>query len=155
MLSNTAAREKARSLVDALRRGEITNFEFEDSWPKGGAEDPALRAIETMLWNFYSELEPVKMVGEHRPSEGVSTLFERCMLFLRTALPYEWEESHFAPPGNLLEFVLAASSSSGQAHPTTASNYWRNEWLEASVWPFRRRGDLEAPRLSRASDVSA
>jgi len=136
-------RAKAAKLVDAFREGAIANFEFEDEWPQGGKRDLALDAIESALWNFYSDATSHRLEGRYALSEGADALFRRCALFLRTSSPYEWDETNFAPPGNLIGLLNAATGEFEREQNPLLRDLHKRRWAEADIWPFRRRADLD------------
>ena len=80
-------REAAKS-VRRFRDGEITNDEFEDSFYPllGRTDDRALRAIATAIWCSYKGLREETLPALHGEDRA---LFDRCVLFLRSDLPYE------------------------------------------------------------------
>jgi hypothetical protein len=78
-----------------------------------------------MLWNFHSETE------SH-------------------ALPYEWPDVNFSPPGRLAEFindVLHQSAFSASALGADHSEAGDRE--ERNVWPFRTPRDYESAGAPR------
>ena len=146
MLIENDARHKAAELVDRFAGGVITNFEFDDQWPEAaGRRDPALRAIGSMLWNFYSETESHKLEGRYAPNNALRGLLSRCAAFLRTSLPYEWPHVNFSPPGGLAEFIEDVLHQGTLATHTLASHAAAaSDREDRAAWPFRRRSDYEA-----------
>lgn len=90
------ARQQAADLIEKFRDGTISNFEFQDSYPRYDRRDRALRAIETFLWMFYDDCREHTLVEpKHALTPAGRELFERCALFLRTQLEYQWPEDNF------------------------------------------------------------
>ena len=81
------SRQRAAELTEEFRDGIISNFDFEEAWPSYDKRDRALKAIETMLWRFYSDGHEQAMVEEgHTLNSEQGEIFNRCVLFLRTDL---------------------------------------------------------------------
>ncbi len=108
------ARLCAADLVEMLRDGGISNFDFEESWPLYDRRDKAVIAVETMLWRYYDDGFEHKLTDEGHllDSEGHKT-FSRCAAFLRSNLEYEWPDDNFASvggfglPGRVLSLGLS------------------------------------------------
>ena len=93
---DTDSRRNAAELIERFRDGEISNFEFADSWPRYDGRDRALKAVETMLWRSYSDLDEHTLAEEgHELTSEVRDIFDRCILFLRSDLEYQWPEDNF------------------------------------------------------------
>jgi hypothetical protein len=55
-----------------------------------------------MLWRFYSDLEQHTLVEEgHMLAAEGREIFNRCILFLRTDLEYQWPKENFTGIGGL------------------------------------------------------
>jgi hypothetical protein len=98
----TESRRRAALLTEQFRDGKISNFDFEESWPRCDRRDRALRAIGTMLWRFYSDGHEHTLVEEgYVLSPEGREIFDRCALFLRTDLEYQWPKENFIGVGGL------------------------------------------------------
>src|SRR5262249_54443924 len=97
-----------------------------------GTADVAVHAIRSRLWSMYSDwtnlaFEPARLASES------AALWQRCIAFLATGLPYRWSRTNFISPIGLLRFApfvrleLAREESEG-------------EWV---VWPFFEREERE------------
>ena len=99
---DTEPRQRAAELIEKLRDGTISNFDFEESWPRYDKRDRALRAIETMIWRFYSDGHEHTLAEEgHLLTAEGREIFDRCVLFLRTGLEYQWPKDNFIGIGGL------------------------------------------------------
>lgn len=143
------SRLQAASLVERLRDGEITNFEFESAWPTEGDPDKrALRAVRTMLWRYYSDLYEHKLDGKHRLSLEGREQFNLCALFLRSGLEYEWAIDDFMQSGP--SAPSSPASVLGLSNPPDIDYQKLNEEELLSIkafglnaiWPFFREEDL-------------
>ena len=99
--------ESTRWLIGA----RITNFQFDDAIPK--SVDPAIREIyNQFLWLLYCDLREHRVIGADRLSQAQRDAAARCVLFLKSGLPYLWPvlsrgQSALLTVGNLLTFGLA------------------------------------------------
>jgi hypothetical protein len=99
--------ESTRWLIGA----RITNFQFDDSIPKSA--DPAIRQIyNQFLWLLYCDLREHHLIGADRLSQAQKDAATRCILFLKSGLPYLWPAlsrglSALLTVGNLLTLGLA------------------------------------------------
>ena len=91
-------REARHSASAALRRfadGETTNDEFEFEYPDASkSHDRAIRAVDTMIWNLYSD-EVHRLTGTHAPDTEGRSLLQRCLLFLSSGKEYAWPVDNF------------------------------------------------------------
>ena len=105
--ARTTLAESTRWLVGA----RVTNFQFDDSVPKSG--DPAIREIyNQFLWLLYCDLREHRLTGADSLSQAQRDAATRCILFLKSGLPYRWPVlsrgwSALLTLGNLLTFGLA------------------------------------------------
>ena len=96
------ARRRAAELVERFRDGTISNFEFDESWPRCDRRDRGLRAVKTMIWRFYSDLEEHTLTEEgHMLTSDRLDICDRCVLFMRSDLEYAWPEDNFLGIGGL------------------------------------------------------
>lgn len=99
--------ESTRWLLGA----RITNYEFDDSIPKTG--DPAIREIYgQFLWLLYCDLREHRLTGPDELSHTHRDAAQRCIVFLKSGLPYAWPvlsrtQSVLLAAGNLLTLGAA------------------------------------------------
>jgi hypothetical protein len=137
------ARSRAAELIEKFSDGRLSNFDFEESWPRYDRRGHALRAIETMLWRFYSDGYEHTLVedGYILTAEG-RQIFDRCILFLRTDLEYRWLRDNFLGIGGLglLGRVLTLGLSVFLDRALQRSEERRLTELQViganAVWPF-------------------
>jgi len=75
-------RAEAEKLIDALFLGHITNYEYDDRFPRS-ERDPALRAIYEALWFIYSDVREHRLNPQKLKARDEETLV-RIQLFLRS-----------------------------------------------------------------------
>jgi hypothetical protein len=82
-------RKQALELLREYRCGEITNMQFSDKFLSlASSPDPALKAINQLLWFTYDDVREYRLTGERIPSSEINELFDRCELFLESGLEY-------------------------------------------------------------------
>jgi hypothetical protein len=79
-------RMEAAKLIEDFVSCRITNFEFRDGYPR--SDDPALFAIYSMVWFFYSDVSEHRLEGKHAPTGESRQVFERSILFLKAESEY-------------------------------------------------------------------
>ena len=122
--------------------GEITSDDVESDWPS--SNDAAIEAVASMVWLFYDDHKPRRMVGRDAPLPEEKLLLDRYAAFLDSDLPYEWPTSNFIRLAGLGALVPL---SLGLLKPIDSWIKSRNRRLDAkmdehgdwAVWPFRNR----------------
>jgi len=143
-------RDAAAKLVRAFRDGEITSDDLESDWPVR-SDDKALDAVASMLWAYYDDHYPRRMVGKDAASPEERDALTRYAAFLDTDLTYEWPQSDFYRIGGLGVLTVL---SLGLLWPLDRWIKLRNARFEAklretgdfNVWPFIRQTDYDAAR---------
>lgn len=82
--------EKRKTAVELIRKfvnGQITNDEYDNSYPDN-TQDNGLLVIYDRLWFFYSDLRTHRL-GEDDLANEERELIKRCIEFLRSNLEYE------------------------------------------------------------------
>jgi hypothetical protein len=77
---NREKRQLAKRLIESFAAARTTSDEYNDDFPSD-RNDPALEAIFSNIWLFYSDY-PHKLEGKHQLTPESSALFNRCALFL-------------------------------------------------------------------------
>ena len=124
--ARTTLAESTRWLIGA----RITNFQFDDAVPRSA--DPAIREIyNQFLWLLYCDMREHRLVGKDKLSQEQRNVTTRCVLFLKSGLPYSWPvlsrgRSALLTLGNVLTLGLAGRL------------YFRRlkSAGEMQVWPF-------------------
>lgn len=119
------ARDKAAELILRLATAQITNDEFDDNFPQ--SRDRGVNAVYIFVWHFYSDLDEHRLEGRFTLSPEARSIFDRCILFLRSDLAYRWPPLWSMRP---LAWLICRMSR-------------RYEMGERENWPFLRRADLE------------
>lgn len=124
-----AARRKLAQALRWLASGRFTNMDYEAAF--GNSRDPAIAEIDHLAgWPLYSDrhehkIEPLDRNGKR--------LIARCVLFLRSDLPYEWDRC--TGMGACFRSVLAGI---GLRKPRAKR--------DPALWPFFRPDDLAKAR---------
>ncbi len=139
-------RDRAAHLVQQLRDGSVSNFDFEGKWPQGGS-DRALNAISSMLWHYYDDLHEHTLTEAHALSGGARDLLDRCALFLLSDLEYLWQRDNFisagfsTPRGSL---ELSGMCPLPDCDPVDASTN-----SDIAVWPFLTAAEHDQTRRTQ------
>ena len=135
---DSRARSELAEAARALVAGRITNDQFEDRVPR--SDDPAIREIFWKgFWPLYGDLTEHRLVDAERLGPENRAFAARCILFLKSGLPYGWPvRSRLAAFGlgllNLL--TLGISGRSVQRRLLASGN--------AELWPFRTDSEYNA-----------
>jgi len=135
------ARDIAADAVRDFMGGSISNREYERRYPTT-KRDLALWAIHTALWSGYSDVSEHTMTGKHALNDEGRALVERCILFLRSELEFEWPPPKFRVRYGLLRLL-------GLGRIVTQ---WEDKEMsigEKEVWPFLRKADYEDATKAR------
>lgn len=134
------ARDRYAEVLRQFVTGQITNFEYErcceaiTSKKKG--DDVAIDEIWKTVWQTYDDFKEHRLAGAWALSKELRQTMDRCLLFLASDYPYEYEQTHVRyrrKLWNLLTFGLYKRLR--KEHPDEELN---GEWL---VWPFFRTQD--------------
>ena len=134
------SRDVGATVLQDLIDGKITNDEFMKRFNFPKNTDRALRAIFLFAWGQFSDLGAHKLTGRHAPTPERRAFLERCVLFLKTDLEFEWPLPKPSPARGLLEMIgLGRRFRAAEEEYTSKGDF--------EVWPFFRKADYE----SRAS----
>jgi hypothetical protein len=144
-------RDFAAHLVRQFLGGNITSDELESEWPSNRA-DQALEAVGSMVWLFYDDHQPRRMVGRQAASPEERELLIRYAAFLDSDIAYEWPESNFIRISGL---GILVPLSLGLLWPIDrwikAMNARLDARMEAhgdlTVWPFTRSDQWDRSAL--------
>lgn len=146
---NREARDRAARALRRFLDRETTNEEFDSEyahigpiWSRG--KDRAIAAIYGFAWNLYDDFEEHKLEGAYELDNPVCEMAERCVLFLRSGLSYEWKKTSFIGIDwrRILSGFLPLIR--WEEDPKKRFERFLNESAgDASVWPFYRREDYE------------
>ncbi|MBX3360898.1 MAG: hypothetical protein KF705_05570 [Phycisphaeraceae bacterium] len=146
-------------MAESLRRlasGCITNDQFEDALPAGMGDGEW--AVFHAAWHCYDDFHEHRLRGAHRLTRLERQLFARCVLFLRSGLPYEWSE------GLRYRVGIDPTAGADRSTPCRRSFYGliaelftrrhcddeandracMARMIDDRIWPFYRRADLNA-----------
>jgi hypothetical protein len=131
---NEEKRLRAKDLVERFMACEITNDEFNDSFPFDDS-DPALKEIYCNIWPFYCDTHTHKLDGKHRLSPEAKRLFTRCAAFLGSNFEYEW------PPHKWIDLTRPFVRLFGRGKKIDEQFERFKAHGDFEVWPFIRKED--------------
>ena len=128
-------RQIGADLLRQLIAGEITNDQFHRGFPRSES-DAALGAIFVGAWVTYSDFREHRLTGKDTPDVKALAVLERCRLFLKSDLPFEWPTPKVGVVSamlNLLSFGCIARRNEKRLQQVGDLDYW----------PFIRKADYE------------
>ncbi len=129
------ARDIAADAVRDFMQGSISNKEYERRFPRT-KDDPAFWAIYSNLWFCYSDVSEHTLTGKYALNDEGRALVNRCVLFLRSDLEFQWP-----PPKFRLRYGFLRLIGLGRV-----VKRWEEEDMgvgDIEVWPFLRKADYE------------
>ena len=138
-------RDQAAALIRRFLDGSITSEKLDTSWPSSRT-DRALDEVGSVVWLFYDDFKPRRMIGAQAASADEALLLHRYAAFLDSGLPYAWPRLDYRPwpaPDWLVRYSF------GLLEPVIRRIRARNARLDAavaahgdvSVWPFTKYAD--------------
>lgn len=132
-------RDVAAGVLRKFLDGAITNDEFERCFPTQD-EDPGLSAIKTNIWTLYSDLYEHRLSGNHSPPADTRVFIERCILFLKSDLEFQWPVPRIRLSNLKNVIVEKARRLLGESVRVGADGAPNDE----DVWPFFTKQDYES-----------
>jgi len=132
---NRHARDTAAEAIRDFMNGSITNREYERRFPTARG-DPALWAIHTALWSGYSDVSEHTMTGKYALTDEGRAIVERCVVFLRSDLEFQWP-----PPKFRLLYGILRVLGLGRV-----VKRWEDEDMsigDREVWPFLKKAQYQ------------
>jgi hypothetical protein len=142
LMIDRASRDVLAARLRALVAGNITNDAYERDLPIQSA-DPAIAEIIWEAWNLYDDFSTHRLRGPWRVKPQDRTVVARCILFLKSDVPYEWPVSNRSFPVNLLRLAIHALSL-GLVARHRRRNFAAHP--SAGIWPFMKLADYESSR---------
>ena len=145
-----ALRAQAANLVRKYRDGEISNYQFEESFEPLWrlTADRAVKAIGTGIWNTYSDYREHKLADGRELPEALRSCLDRCVLFLESDLPYMWEQDNLAGIAYVTPLFRLLSRHAkrllGRAPARFGLRSGPDSEQDWSVWPFQSEAELRA-----------
>ena len=138
------ARNQLIDAVDGLVAGRIDSFDFDAGVDCIQTDDMGVVKIRQAMWQVYDDLYRHTLTGKWALSDQQRKAVERCILFLRSNLEYQWPPQ---PLGNPLARLLVGIMTLGFI-PRYFDKKWRacGSW---EVWPFISVGEFNDPEQGR------
>lgn len=135
------ARKIAACLLNEFRLGTISNEEYERRYPESES-DSSVFEIYRQIWFLYSDIREHKLTGKYKLNIEQSEFVERCILFLRNDVEFEWPSPRFNPWQSLLRFLGFREKIDEAANG------------EENVWPFNEKAQYEQALTNSANAFS-
>lgn len=138
-----------------LASGLITNDAFDLRYAGLTEKHREIYELYDFAWSFYDDLSPHRMRGRHRLSKLQRQVFARCVLFLRSGLPYEypsdakwlWARQRRSTTNLWNQILIAGYSRNARdlqrRREREDERLVQSELIDDRIWPFRSRADLE------------
>ena len=134
------SRDSLALLLRRLANGRVSNYEYmKGSVPLTESRDPALAAIEEIVWSNYCDCAPRRYVGRHQLSRAGRRDIARIVVFLRSDVEYEWP----AQPRSTLLRAMAVLLTFGLSELFITVRHASMSFGDLAVWPFLRNHDFE------------
>lgn len=149
LMIDLQARSRLAEASRWLVSGRITNYQYDDCVLYDGgllaSSDPAIREIYSKgFWPTYDDLHQHRLAGRFRLSPQSRAAAARCVLFLKSDIPYDWpvlsrSTCFIFTVINLVTFGVAG----------LACRRWAERDRDIAYWPFTSRAQfkeaLQAP----------
>jgi hypothetical protein len=129
------ARDLAAEAVRDFMEGSISNKEYERRFPRSKG-DPALWAIYSQVWFCYSDILEHTLTGKHALNDERRAVMERCLLFLKSDLEYQWPLPKIRLRYGILRLL-------GFGWLLKRRQEVEMGIGDMDVWPFLKRADYE------------
>ena len=129
------ARNIAAEALRDFMEGSISNKEYERRYPKS-KDDPALWGIYANIWFCYSDTSEHTLSGKHALTDDGRAIVERCLLFLKSDLEFQWPATKLRLWYPLLRLIGLGRIVNRQVEKEMSIG-------EMEVWPFLRKTDYE------------
>ena len=129
------ARDIAADSLRAFVKGSISNEEYERRYPKS-KDDPALWEIYVQVWFFYSDLRAHTLTGKYAVNDEGRAFLERCILFLKSNVEFQWPRQKFRPWYGILRLF---------GFGPTLKRREKEEMSigDTGVWPFLKKAQYQ------------
>lgn len=129
------ARDIAAQALREFADGSISNREYERRFPKS-KDDPALRSIYTNVWFCYSDTSEHTLNGKHALSKENRAILDRCMLFLKSDLEFQWPATKLRLWYPLLRLIGLGRIVNRRLEKEMSVG-------DVDVWPFLKKAQYE------------
>lgn len=129
------SRDIAAEALRDFMEGSISNEQYERRFPRN-KDDPALWAVHEQTWLYYSDLTEHTLTGKYALTDAARALYERCLLFLRSDLEFQWP-----PPKIRLRYGILRLLGFGRLLKRREEKEMGIGEME--VWPFLKKAEYE------------
>jgi hypothetical protein len=130
-----SARNIAADVIREFMEGSISNREYERRYPRSN-DDLALREIYVQIWFLYSDLKEHNLSGKHALKDEPRTFLDRCILFLRSDLEFQWPRQKFRPWYGIFRII-------GLGRFIDRRERGELDMGNVNVWPFLKKTEYE------------
>jgi hypothetical protein len=129
------ARNIAANAIRDFMEGTISNREYERRYPRS-KDDHALWEIYVQMWFLYSDLKEHTLTGEYALKEESRSFLDRCILFLKSDLDFQWPRQKFRPWYGLFRII-------GLGRFIDRLERKEMNIGDVDVWPFLKKTEYE------------
>lgn len=129
------ARDIAADTLRDFMEGSISNDEYERKYPRSKS-DPALWEIWMQVWFFYSDVRTHKLTRKHTLNDERRAFMERCILFLRSDVEFEWPRQKFRPWYGILRLLGFGRALKRREEEEMSIG-------DKEVWPFLKKAQYQ------------
>ena|SRR5882724_9195409 len=129
------ARDVAAQTLQEFINGSISNRAYERRYPKS-QDDPALAGIYANIWFCYSDTSEHTLTGKHAMTDEGRATVERCLLFLKSDIEFQWPTTKLRLWYSVLRLV---------GFGRLVNRRVGNEMSvgDVDVWPFLKKAEYE------------
>jgi hypothetical protein len=131
---DTLKRKKAIDLIRKFVEGQISNDEYDNSFPDE-TQDKGLLVVYDRLWFLYSDLHTHRL-DEGSLSSADRELIERCITFLSTDLEYEGPQIRERKPITGMKDFFKRLFPSERPYSLMGEQSQRDSAFVTAWWPF-------------------
>ncbi len=127
---DSVARTKLAQSARWLLAGRITNYQFDDGIPD--SHDPVVSEMyNKAFWLLYCDLHEYRMIGNKRIEPKQREIAVRCIMFLKSDLPYLWPILSRTQSAALVVLNLLTLGLAGRMYSNRAARHG-----DINLWPF-------------------
>ena len=130
------ARDVAALVLREFADGLTSTAQYEHRYPESRI-DPAIWEIFAQVWFFYSDVKTHTLTGRHALNDARRAFVERCIVFLKSDVEFQWPRQRFRPWSGLLRLL-------GFGRVLRRCEEFESDVGDKDAWPFLDRAQFEA-----------